>query len=65
MWYGLCIERINKMGAVKRMLMDLMDEAIDKIGEYEDFNSWASAYPQLDQEELRELWDEFVFDNTY
>jgi hypothetical protein len=53
------------MGAEKRRLMDLMDEAIDKIGEYEDFNSWASAYPQLDQEELRELWDEFVFDNAH
>ena len=65
MWYGLYIERINNMGKVKQMLMDLMDEAIDKIGEYEDFNSWASAYPQLDQEELRELWDEFVFESSH
>lgn len=56
---------MNTMGAVKRMLMELWDEAIDKIGEYEDFNSWASAYPQLDQEELRELWDEFVFESSH
>ena len=61
----LIIERINTMGKVKQMLMELMDEAIDKIGEYEDFNSWASAYPQLDQEELRELWDEFVFESSH
>ena len=53
------------MGKVKAWLMDLMNEAIDKIGEYEDFNSWASAYPQLDQDELRELWDEFVSKHAY
>ena len=48
------------MGAVKRMLMDKMDDAIAHIGDYENFNEWASAYPELDQEELRELWDEQV-----
>ena len=53
------------MGKVKSYLMDLMDEAIANISDYEDFNSWCSAYPQLDQDELRELWDEFVFDNAY
>tara|TARA_R100001460_G_scaffold24754_1_gene49657 strand:- start:62 stop:223 length:162 start_codon:yes stop_codon:yes gene_type:complete len=53
------------MGKVKAYLMDLMDEAIANISDYEDFNSWCSAYPNLDEEELRELWDEFVFDNAY
>ena len=53
------------MGKVKQMLMELMDEAIAHIGDYENFYEWASAYPQLNQEELRELWDEFVFDNAY
>jgi len=50
------------MGAVKRMLMDLMDEAIAHIGDYENFHEWASAYPRLHEEELREYWDEFWFD---
>ena len=26
--------------------------------DYENFHEWASAYPRLHEEELRELWDE-------
>ena len=53
------------MGKVKAYLMDLMDEAIANISDYEDFNSWCSAYRNLDEEELRELWDEQISKHAY
>ena len=45
------------MGKVKAWLMELEDEAVDNVHKYEDFASFQSDYPRVDEEVLKEIWE--------
>lgn len=45
------------MGRVKEMLMELEDEAVNNVHKYEDFASFQLDHPQVDEEVLKEIWE--------
>jgi|5_EtaG_2_1085323.scaffolds.fasta_scaffold16365_6 hypothetical protein len=51
------------MGKVKAMLMELEERACDDISNHDNIDSWIQAHPRVDEEVLREHWEEFQTEN--